>query len=87
MILLPDYITVGILKRILLQDKSEKRAIILLNINRISSINLTYGYGFTEGLMKEIARISQPSRREAEIIQISFSRFAYFITDYGDVGT
>jgi len=73
-------------EEVLLQDKSEKRAIILLNINRISSINLTYGYGFTEGLMKEIAKnLSTLAGEKRKLFQISFSRFAYFITDYGDV--
>ena len=73
-------------EEILLQDKDEKRAVLLLIFNRMSSLNLAYGYGFTENLIKEIAKnLSTLTSENRKLFQMSFSRFAFFITNYEDV--
>jgi PAS domain S-box-containing protein len=84
-------VTTGLYNRryfeeVLLQDKGEKRAVVLLNLNRISPINLAYGYRFTEELIKEVAKnLSVLTGENRELFQISFARFAYYITDYESV--
>lgn len=68
-------------------DKREvKRALILLNLNKIDSINLTFGYAFSESLVKELAqKLSQFASQDIKLFRLSFKSFGFYVTNYGGI--
>lgn len=64
---------------------SEKgaRALVLLNLRKINSINLTYGYSFSEKIVMELAAsLSGLVNETRDLFQISFERFAFYCRRY-----
>jgi len=64
-------------------NKKNKRAVVLLNLRKFSTISLTYGYNFCETLIKELtASLSLLANDKHELFQISFERFAFYFDNY-----
>ena len=62
-----------------------KRAVILLDLNRINFFNMIYGYGYSENLIKEITmQLSYLCGGECRLFQISFERIAFYLKNYGE---
>jgi PAS domain S-box-containing protein len=62
-----------------------KRALVVLSLRRINSISLTYGYYFSENLIKEVAvRLADLAKDNIKLFQISFERFAFYLENYKD---
>lgn len=62
-----------------------KRAVILLDLKKINSFNMFYGYGYSEDLIKKITRqLSSLCNNECSLFQISFERIAFYIKNYGE---
>ena len=78
------------LQKLLESDKTDKReakrALILLNLNKIDSINLTFGYAFSENLVKELTqKLSQFTSRDIKLFRLSFKSFGFYVTNYRDI--
>ena len=73
-------------EEILTQEASNvdvKRAVILLDLKRINSFNMVYGYSYSENLIKEITmQLSLLCDNECRLFQISFERIAFYIKNY-----
>ena len=62
-----------------------KRAIVLLSLKKINSLTLTYGYNFSEKIIKELSVALQAfANPKCQLFQISFERFAFYVEDYQD---
>lgn len=60
------------------------RAVILLDLKKINSFNLAYGYSYSENLIKEITmQLSLLCVEDCRIFQISFERIAFYVKNYG----
>jgi EAL domain-containing protein (putative c-di-GMP-specific phosphodiesterase class I)/GGDEF domain-containing protein len=75
------------LENILVKDveaaAKSPRAIVLLNLRKINSISLTYGYNFCEKILVELAaNLSGLVNDDRNLFQISFERFAFYCTRY-----
>ena len=78
------------LQKLLEIDKKEngeaKRALILLNLNKIDSINLTFGYAFSENLVKELTqKLLQFTSQDIKLFRLSFKSFGFYVTNYIDI--
>lgn len=84
----------GLLNRRHLEDQmalstwtknDEKRALILLDLKNLSLLSLTYGYKFSETLIRELSvSLSALTGENCRLFQIAFERLAFYITDYPD---
>ncbi len=73
----------NILGQDVLETSGNKRAIVLLALRRINSISLTYGYNFSENLVKELAAsLAVLSHDKCKLFRISFERFAFYYQGY-----
>ena len=62
-----------------------ERAVILLDLKKMNSFNLVYGYSYSEHLIKEITmQLSSLCVGECRLFQISFERIAFYIKNYGE---
>ncbi len=62
-----------------------ERAVILLDLNRINSFNMLYGYGYSESIIKEVTmQLSLLCVGECRLFQISFERIAFYLKNYGE---
>lgn len=78
------------LQKLLEKDKTDKkntkRALILLNLNKIDSINLTFGYALTESIVKELAqKLSLFVSRDRKLFRLSFKSFGFYVENYGGI--
>ncbi|NCD08148.1 MAG: phosphodiesterase [Negativicutes bacterium] len=65
-------------------DKT-KRAVVLLDLKKMNSFNMVYGYGYSEDLIKEITmQLSSLCNDDRHIFQISFERIAFYIKNYDE---
>ncbi len=63
----------------------KKRAVLLLNIKKINMISLTYGYDFSEKIIKDVAKkLFELVSNRKKLFHISSERFVFFIEDYKD---
>jgi PAS domain S-box-containing protein len=77
----------GYFEDLLKQDEQRKmelkRAVVLLSLNKINSISLTFGYRFAETLVGEVAAsLSSLAGEERGLYRISFERFAFYFRAY-----
>ncbi|MGL5206484.1 MAG: EAL domain-containing protein [Acidaminococcaceae bacterium] len=89
-----DYLT-GLYNRRFLQQLLAKkqtcenhiqRALLLINLNKIDSINLTFGYSFTEALVKNLAeKLSQFISHDKTLFRVSFKSFAFYVDGYKNI--
>lgn len=62
-----------------------KRAVLLLDLKKINSFNMAYGYNYSENLIKEITtQLSLSCNGDCRLFQISFERIAFYLKNYGD---
>lgn len=68
-------------------DKREaKRALVLLNLNKIDSINLTFGSAFSENLVKDLVqKLSLFASKDRQMFRLSFKSFGFYAEDYGSI--
>jgi len=60
-----------------------KKAILLLNLKKINSIRLLYGYNFSENLIKTLAdTLSALCFDHIRLFQVSFERFVFYYEGY-----
>jgi PAS domain S-box-containing protein len=63
------------------------RAMVLLSLRKINAISLTYGYGYSEKIVKELScgllALADDNRA---LFQISLERFAFYIKHFGNAG-
>lgn len=65
-------------------DKT-KRAVVLLDLKKINTFNMVYGYSYSEDLIKEITmQLSSLCNDDRHIFQISFERIAFYIKNYSE---
>ena len=58
-------------------------AIVLVSLRKINAISLAYGYNFCEEIMVELATsLSGLADEHRQLFQVSFERFAFYITKY-----
>ena len=68
-----------------LKEEQLKRALILLKINKMSAINSTYGYSFTEKVFKEIADNLSVFISESRLLfRIFGDTLIFYNSDYGN---
>ena len=66
-----------------LQNERLKKAIILLKLNKMSAINSTYGYSFTEKVVKDIAnKLSAFVSENRLLFRIFADKLVFYYTDY-----
>jgi PAS domain S-box-containing protein len=66
-----------------IEGKNCKRAILLIDFNKINSISLDYGYHFSTNLIKAITyKLQNLENEKRRIFQISFEKFAFYIKGY-----
>ena len=66
-----------------IERKNGNRAILLINLKKINSVSLTYGYNFSKNLIKELAeKLYRLKNDNRKLFQISFERFAFYIREY-----
>ena len=75
------------LESILVKDVSDcvegARAIVLLSLQKIHNISLSYGYNFSERIITELAAgLERLSDENRDLFQISFERFAFYFKRY-----
>ncbi len=59
------------------------RAVLLLNIKKINSVSLTYGYSYSENTMVELAnRLPSVTNHDVKIFQISFERLVLYVSGF-----
>lgn len=60
-------------------------AVLLLNIKKINSISLTYGYCFCEQIMTTLAgKLLSITKDNIKLFQISFERFALYVSGFNN---
>ncbi|MDD3214591.1 MAG: EAL domain-containing protein, partial [Eubacteriales bacterium] len=65
------------------KDWNRPRAIVLLSLRKLNNICLAYGYSFCEQIIKELAQsLVVLANENRGLFQISFERFAFYITQY-----
>lgn len=63
--------------------RCDKKAIILINLKKINSVSLTYGYNFSRRLIVELAeKLNMLNNNNIILFQISLDRFAFYIKKY-----
>ncbi len=61
------------------------RAIVLISLRKINAISLTYGYGYSEKIIRELAvSLLKLADRNRDLFQISLERYAFYIKRYRD---
>ncbi|NLD06055.1 MAG: EAL domain-containing protein, partial [Synergistaceae bacterium] len=78
------YLNDVLLKNLADKEKTNK-AVLVMNIKKINSISLTYGYSFSEQIIKELAgKLLSITNDNIKLFQISLERFALFVSDFND---
>ena len=69
-----------------LADKEKtNKAVLILNIKKINSISLSYGYSFSEQIINELAgKLLSITMENIKLFQISLERFALFVSGFND---
>lgn len=63
------------------ENGETKRALILFNLNKIDSINLTFGYAFSENIVKELTqKLSQFTSQDIKLYFACLSRVSVFMS-------
>jgi PAS domain S-box-containing protein len=81
----------GLLRRHCLIEQLErgntkKRALVGVNLSTVHSLNATYGFQYTQDLIKRIAGLlKQECNKNRVLFKIYEAQFAYLITDYKDI--
>ena len=75
------------LEDILVRDVEAKaegvRAVVLISLRKLNSINLMYGYNFCEQIiLRLVESLSGLANEHRRLFQVSFERFAFYITKY-----
>ncbi|MHC1717732.1 MAG: EAL domain-containing protein [Acidaminococcaceae bacterium] len=66
-----------------LKNESLKKAIILLKLNKMSAINSTYGYSFTEKVVKDIAnKLAAFVSKSRLLFRVFSDKLVFYYTDY-----
>ena len=61
----------------------DKNALMIINFNRVNSLSLSYGFSFSEQIMKELSKIIVGAlNNKFSLYQVSFERFAIYIENY-----
>lgn len=64
-------------------QEDDNRAVVLLSMVRLNMISLTFGYQFSESLIREVAAALSPLADERRLVfRISFERFAFYCRGY-----
>lgn len=62
-----------------------KRAVILVNLRKFSLVSITYGYLYSENLIKHLAdKLSSLRTNDRNLFHISLDRFAFYVSNYKD---
>ena len=77
------------LENILYRDAQTKakgmRAVVMISLQKINSISLTYGYNFCERIIVELTQsLAGLANEHRGLYQVSFERYAFYITQYKD---
>ena len=77
------------LENILYKDAQSKakgmRAVVMVSLQTINSISLTYGYSFCEQIIVELTQsLAGLSNEHRSLFHVSFERYAFYITQYRD---
>ncbi len=75
------------LENILSKDANQKveglRAVVMVSLQKINSISLTYGYNFCERIVVEMTEsLAALANEYRSLYQVSFERYAFYITQY-----
>lgn len=77
------------LENILLKDAESyrgKRAILCVNLAAIHSLSLTYGFHYTQELIKKVTNaLKRHCAANCQLFNIHENRFAFYIKDYKDI--
>lgn len=64
---------------------TQRRALVGINLSTIQSLNVTYGFQYTQNLTKRIAGLLEEECNENRVLfKIYEAQFAYLITNYND---
>ena len=75
----------NILAASLADNEKTNKAVLILNIKKINSISLSYGYSFSEQIINELAgKLLSVTEDNIKLFQISLERFAFFISGFND---
>ncbi len=59
------------------------RALVLINLKRLNTLKVTYGYNFSESVIKRVAsRLAELSGEHRLLLKISFEIFAFYMDGY-----
>ena len=60
-----------------------KRALLSINLKKINSVSLTYGYNFSRRLIIEVAeKLNKLNSNKNKLFQISLNSFAFYVKNY-----
>lgn len=66
-----------------IEKKIDRRAVILIDFNKVNTIGLAYGYEFRLNLIKELAyKLQNFINDKRKLFQICSEKFAFYIKDY-----
>jgi GGDEF domain-containing protein len=76
------------LEKILARDAGEAdRTVVLVDLNRLNALSLSYGYAFSEQIVREAAtRLLALATDERKLFQISPERMAFYLKNSTDAG-
>ncbi|NCD09218.1 MAG: EAL domain-containing protein [Negativicutes bacterium] len=67
------------------KNKKTKSALVLLSLNKISAINSTHGYNFSQNVVKDIAdKLSVLASEKRTPFRIFFDKLVFYLADYDD---